>query len=157
MVDLLVERPDVDAARLGVIGRGGGALVALHAAALDRRIVGVAATEMVAAFRTIVETDDYVQAVSSFIPGVLLRYDLPDLIGALAPAPILVANPVDAVGEVLDAEAAAETYAQAGRMHELLGSPSGLRVRSRLSRAELLDEVLGWADRLGSGGSPAWS
>ena len=35
------------------------------------------------------------------IPGVLRKYDLPDLIAALKPRPVVVINPVDQLGKTL--------------------------------------------------------
>jgi dienelactone hydrolase len=145
-LDALGGRADVDSGRVGVVGRGGGALVALHAAALDGRVKGVAAYEALASYRAVVEADRCAHPVSGFVPGVLLRYDLPDLVGALAPASALIANPLDAAGEVLSPEAAGAAYAQARRMYELLGGDLG--VKPGLNRTELVGQIKAWAGRL---------
>jgi hypothetical protein len=148
-LDLLAARADIDAARIGVIGYAAAGLVALHAAALDSRIGAVATCEMVASYRTIIDADRYALSASAFIPGVLLHYDLPDLAGALAPAPTLIANPADALGAPMTAEAAGAAYAPAGSIRERLGCPETLRRRSGLDRSGLTEELIAWAAGLG--------
>ncbi len=142
-LDFLAGRPEVDPGRLGLVGRGGGALVAWHAAALDGRVKGVAAYETLASYRSIVEADRCAHPVSGFVPGVLLRYDLPDLVGALAPARVFVANPAGAAGETLSPEMADAAYARTRRMYGLLGG--SLHVKSGLSRPELVEQMKTWA------------
>src|SRR5262249_42757958 len=141
-LDIVAGRPDVDATRLGIIGRGTGGLIALHAAALDSRITSVATYEMVATYRSIVEAERSAYPVSALIPDVLLHYDVPDLIGALAPARVLIANPVDAVGERLPNDVVTELYAGAQRMYGLLGSAGWLRVQSKLQRPDLFEQLV---------------
>lgn len=87
------------AARTGgkayLIGIDAGAIVALHAAALDSSIGGVATWRMLNSW-----TDE---PVSSFVPGALLDYDIPDLIRFLAPRPVAViaASSADPAREIL--------------------------------------------------------
>jgi dienelactone hydrolase len=116
----LRERPGVDAARIILAGRGGGAVIALHAAAVAGSVAGVVAYESMVSYRSIVEAPRHVHPVSDFLPYVLLRYDLPDLAAALAPARVLVAAPEDAMGGPLPEGDAAAAYARAQRMAALL-------------------------------------
>jgi hypothetical protein len=125
--------------------------VALHAAALDARIGAVAACETLASYRTIIEADLYALSASAFIPGVLLHYDLPELAGALAPAPVLIANPADALGAPMDAATAGAVYAPAARLRERLGGPETVRWRAGLAQPELIAELTAWAAGLGGG------
>jgi len=145
--DYLRSRDDVRASQISVIGRGIAGIVALHAAALDSRIQSVCAYESLASYRSIVEADRYSLPPSAFLPGVLLRYDLPDLAGALAPADTLLVNPLDALGDVLKPEAAGGIYATAARMHQLLGNGDHFVVRTALSRPELVECLCAWASR----------
>jgi hypothetical protein len=73
--------------------------------------------------------------VADFLPGVLLHYDLPDLAAALAPAGVLVLNPLGAAGQPLPPAAAGGVYAGAaraagrlgGRLDVAVGCPAGER------------------------------
>jgi dienelactone hydrolase len=117
----LRSRPDVDPRRLVLVGRGGGGIVALHAAAVDGEVAGVAVYESLVSYRSVVDAPDHAHSVADFLPGVLLHYDLPDLAAALAPRPLLVAAPRDAMNRPLDPAVAGAAYDRPGRLAALLG------------------------------------
>jgi cephalosporin-C deacetylase-like acetyl esterase len=143
-LDVLAQTAGVERRRMGVVGHGIAGLVALHAAAVDDRIAGVAMYDTLASYQSIVEANWFTEPPSSFIPGVLLSYDLPDLIGALAPAQVLVANPLDAVGQPLSAADADRTFALPHRMFAALGARDRLTVRGPESREVLAAEFHRW-------------
>ena len=147
--DILSQRPDVDSARVGIIGRGIGGLVALHATALEPRAIGVGIYETIGSYQSAIESDRYTLPASAFLPGLLLRYDLPDLVGALAPRSVFLGNPLDALGQVLTATSAERTFGVAQVMNRLLGAPSRLSIRTNLSREGLVEALVAWATRLG--------
>ncbi len=146
-VDLVVERPDVQAERVSMLGQGGGGLVALHAAALDERIGSVAAYETLASYRHITRAGDYTVPASSFLPGVLLHYDLPSLVGALAPRATLIVNPTDAIGETVTPQDTDETFAPTEKVFKRLDARKRLRIQTRTTRAEALAALSAWARR----------
>ncbi|MEN6536166.1 MAG: hypothetical protein ABFD89_21070 [Bryobacteraceae bacterium] len=102
-------QPGVDPARVVVGGRGMGGVVALHVAAIDGRVHGVFASEFPASFRLLAEAAQYAWPHDAFLPNVLTRYDLPELIAKLR-APALLVNPLDAAMSPLPAAAAQELY-----------------------------------------------
>ncbi len=77
-----------DRKRVYLIGIDGGGIVALHAAAIDGAVAGVAAARTPASW-----TDE---PVSSFVPGALRDYDIPDLVRSLAPRPVAMIDRLDA-------------------------------------------------------------
>jgi len=79
-----------------VIGIDAGGLVALHAAALDRSIAGVAMWRTLNSYQDVTQHSDSAEPVSSFIPGVLRNYDLPEIVRSLAPRPVVAVDPRDA-------------------------------------------------------------
>jgi pimeloyl-ACP methyl ester carboxylesterase len=94
-LEYLLARPDVDAVRgVIVVGRGGGALLALHLAALDERVSTVVTLEMIESYRSLVEHERYSLPVSWTVPGVVRGldspngYDVDDLIQLIAPRPV---------------------------------------------------------------------
>ena len=146
-VDQIVGREEVRKDRIAMLGYGGGGLVALHAAALDERIQSVATYETLASYRHITRAGDYTVPASSFLPGVLLRYDLPSLVGALAPRPTAIVSPVDAVGEAIAESDAEATLAIADRMFNQLDARQSLEVRTRATRSEAIAALVSWAQR----------
>jgi dienelactone hydrolase len=138
-------RPDVDPARLYLAGRGGGAVVALHAAAAGGAAAGLRGVLLDAAlatYRSAVDAGRCRQPVADFLPGALLDYDLPDLAGALAPADVLVLDPQDAAGDPLPPAAAAAAYARAATLAARLGGR--LSVHCALSPAARAAAVAAW-------------
>jgi len=148
--EILGHRSDVDSARLGIIGRGVGALVALHASALEPRVAAVGGYEAIGSYRSVVDADQYTLPASAFIPAVLEHYDLPDLVGALAPRSVFLANPIDAQGQPLSASASERTFEPARHMYELLECTPRLQVQPRLDREGLVEGFATWAGQFGS-------
>jgi cephalosporin-C deacetylase-like acetyl esterase len=76
------------------VGVEAAGLVALHAAAIDPSIAGVAAVRTLASYQDIFEHPIYSEPVSSFVPGALAVYDLPALARSIHPRPCVL----DAIG-----------------------------------------------------------
>lgn len=144
VIDYLASRDDVDLSGLAVVGRGVAGIVALHLAAADPRVAAVGCYETLAAYRLVIDADHFSTPASAFLPGVLLRYDLPDLAGALAPRPVWLANPLDALGARIDGDAATTAYAPTVRLHERLGKNGGVRLQTALNAAALSSDLTAW-------------
>jgi dienelactone hydrolase len=164
VLSYLRARPGVDPRRIVLVGWGGGAVVALHAAAIDGTVAGVVAYEGLASYRAVVEAPRHVHSVADFLPGVLLRYDLPDLAAALAPMPVLIAGAEDATGAALPASEAQAAHARARQAAALLGgdvavyaepgAAASLDARAQSNGATLRDQIADWiASRWAGGGS----
>jgi len=96
----LREQPGIDPGRIVVGGRGMGGIVALHVAAIDGKLRGVFAHEHPASFRMLAEAASYQWPHDAFLPGALLRYDVPELIAGLK-MPVLAVNPPAAAPNAL--------------------------------------------------------
>ncbi|MEU7577098.1 DegT/DnrJ/EryC1/StrS family aminotransferase [Streptomyces sp. NPDC041068] len=126
-LDVLAAHPLVDPDRVGLFGHSLGAAVALHTALLtDRRTVPLCTASHLGSYRALYERllTGHEGAV---LPGILEYADLPDLYGALAPAPLHLqygtadsyldpADAREAAGTVREAYAAADAEAE---IHEL--------------------------------------
>ncbi|HEX2999130.1 MAG TPA: hypothetical protein VHR86_02690, partial [Armatimonadota bacterium] len=134
----LRQREEVDPEQILVGGRGLGAVVALHVAVLDSGISGVMAATMPSSFALLAQDADYTWPPEAFLTGVLRHYDLPDLVTALAPRPLLLINPLDARQQPLAPEQA-ET---------LFPSQEGLVLRAGSSEAESVDTQVEWVRAL---------
>ncbi len=106
----LRSRDDVDAARIGIVGRGWAAMVALFSAGVDPQISWAGLAEIPASYAEIASAKLYNQPVSLMLPGALQDFDLQDVLASLAPRPLLVVNPTDAMVRKLTREAAAKAY-----------------------------------------------
>jgi len=82
-VDYLAGRGDVDPARISAEASGHMGLVLLHAGVLDRRIRHIEVDHVLTSYRSLIDAPLPVGAPEDVIPGVLLHYDIPDLVRAL--------------------------------------------------------------------------
>ena len=96
-IDELSARPDVDTSRITVYGNGPMGPVVLHAAALDLRIRRVLVENSLASYRSILDEPLHKNISEVMVPGILRKYDIDDLIKAIAPRPVTVIhrNPSD--------------------------------------------------------------
>ncbi|MCC6694720.1 MAG: hypothetical protein IT365_03715 [Candidatus Hydrogenedentes bacterium] len=105
-------RPEIDPERIVIGGRGLGAAIALHVAAIDGKAAGMFALDGLASFESLASSESYTWSPEAFYPNVLIHYDLPELVAAL-PMPVLIANPLDAAKNPLGQGDAEATYGKA--------------------------------------------
>ncbi|GIP37855.1 hypothetical protein J31TS4_11350 [Paenibacillus sp. J31TS4] len=87
-LDYLLTRDDVDADRIGTMGISGGGLVSSFAAAIDDRFAAVVVSGYTNTFHASILSIDH--CVDNYVPGLSLVADMPDLIGLIAPRPLLI-------------------------------------------------------------------
>jgi dienelactone hydrolase len=93
----------IDKGRIACLGRGAGGLLALYAAALDERLAAAALWETPFSYRSLI-TERPGFPASVYLFDVLNHFDLPDLMAALAPRPLLLAGPVDGGRRLVSAD-----------------------------------------------------
>jgi cephalosporin-C deacetylase-like acetyl esterase len=103
-VDSLAARTDVDPSRIAIYGNGPLGIVALHTAALDSRIRSVVVENTLASYRMVLDQPLHRNISEVMIPGVLRKYDVGNLVLAIAPSPVTIINPQDATGAVISKE-----------------------------------------------------
>jgi dienelactone hydrolase len=134
--EYLRTRPDVDAHRVHVAGRGMGALLALYAVAVEPRLAGALCEEGLLTYESVVSHREYAHFLNVFLPGVLRDYDLPDVAACVAPRPLMLLNGVDHAGRWVEAEAAAAEYDGARHVYTATGAAEQLFVRTTMPRHE---------------------
>jgi len=97
-LECLASRPEIDAAKISTVGIEGGALVALHTAALDERLREVTLQRSIASWMDVVPAQTAKGQLNQMVPAALARYDLPDLVRAIAPRPVRIVEPLDPAG-----------------------------------------------------------
>ena len=63
------------------------------------RVRGVALRQTVTDYRSLAVAERYTQPFGIYAYGILREFDLPDVAGAVGPRPVLLLNPVTALGE----------------------------------------------------------
>jgi hypothetical protein len=91
-VDYLASRPDVDPKDITAVASGHLGLVLLHAAVLDPRLKHITVDHALESYASLLEAPMPIDAPEDILPGVLLHYDIPDLVKALGPR-LTLTNP----------------------------------------------------------------
>jgi len=97
-LDILAARPEIDAGKIEIIGIDAAGPIALHAAALDGRLREVTLVRSIESWMDVVTTPLSKNQLAQVVPAALTRYDLPDLVRAIAPRTVHTNDPVDAKG-----------------------------------------------------------
>lgn len=134
-VDYVLGRRDVEPGDVRVCGRGAGALLAIYAAALDTRISAVIAERGLLSYRTLAQADRYTHGTGIFLRGVLQRFDLPHIAAAIAPRPLTLAGPVDAMERPVTEETARDAYQITTETYRALGKQEFFRIASTADMA----------------------
>lgn len=134
-LDVLAGLPDVDPRRIDAIGRGAFAIPLLHAAVLDARVARLALEGSLVSYRAVIDHSIHKDLPESLLPGVLRRYDVPDLLLALAPRPVAIVDPVDAVGQRLTSGELARYLGDALDADRRLGGADRIRIVHRAPAA----------------------
>jgi cephalosporin-C deacetylase-like acetyl esterase len=127
-VDYALSRADVGKDGLHVVGRGAGALWVLYAAALDPRITSVVAEHGLASYKALAQVDRYTHGASILIRDVLKHFDLPHVAAAIAPRPLTLVAPVDAMKRTVDAARASQIYAFTADAYRAAGAAESFRI-----------------------------
>jgi dienelactone hydrolase len=107
-VDYLLKREEVDASRIGCTGGSGGGTQTIYLAALDERIRAAVPTHAVCMFRHHQE-NTHVYCPCEVIPRAMEFAEVPDVLGLIAPRPLLIiAGTLDTTFPVPGARAAFE-------------------------------------------------
>jgi cephalosporin-C deacetylase-like acetyl esterase len=98
-INWLTSQPDVDKSSIILYATGAQGMVALHAAALDERITQVVIENTLVSYRMALEAPLHKNLSELVIPKVLTQYDVGDLLEAISPRPVLIVNPLNAMGQ----------------------------------------------------------
>jgi cephalosporin-C deacetylase-like acetyl esterase len=109
-VDYTLTRDDVNREGVRITARGAGSLWSLFAAALDPRIASLDAERMLLSYKTLASSDRYLHNASLFLKDGLLHTDLPQIASLIAPRPVTLIEPVDAMKRRVNGAAASEAY-----------------------------------------------
>ncbi|WP_162536939.1 acetylxylan esterase [Granulicella sp. WH15] len=120
----LAAQHEVNPGEIDAYGYGASGVVLLHAAVLEPRIRKVTIEHSLVSYRSVVSAAVHRDVAESVVPGVLLHYDLDDLMIAAGPRTITVINPVDGEGNLLTEDAFREQLADVYASNRSFGGPS---------------------------------
>jgi dienelactone hydrolase len=138
-VDLLAEKGLLYGGKCIGFGRGFVAADLLHAAVLDERIAGVIIEGGLLSYASIARAPIHRKIFDIVIPGVLGRYDLPELVASLAPRPVSLVNLRSPLGSQVFLRDARKEYAYAAACYAAIGAEEQFRVGLRREEENIAD------------------
>lgn len=124
-LDYLLERPEVDASRIGVTGNSGGGTLTAYVNALDGRPTMSAPGCFITTYLRNLENE--LPADSEQIPPNMLKYglEMSDLIIARAPRPVIILGQKN---DFFDPRGTREAYEEVRHIYSLLGAADNVRL-----------------------------
>jgi hypothetical protein len=135
-LDLLANRPEVDAEKIYGMGVGAATIPLLHRAVLDARIKKVVLEEGLVSYESVEKYRIQRGIIENVIPGVLKAYDLPDLVAALAPRPTWIVDARDPLGYRVGVTMVRGQYAGAIDAFKSAGAQDALHIEVTEPRDE---------------------
>jgi cephalosporin-C deacetylase-like acetyl esterase/pimeloyl-ACP methyl ester carboxylesterase len=119
-----------------LIATGSAGPIALHAAALDKRIKEVTLERSLISWTAVVRTPISQDQLTNVVPGVLAVYDLPDLAAAVAPRVLTIREAVDPVGKPVAQRVLEEVYTPARAAYTRQGAEKRLVLMASPAQSE---------------------
>jgi cephalosporin-C deacetylase-like acetyl esterase len=139
--DFLKTIANVDSERLGAVGIGEMGPVLLHAAAFDKSIKQIVLLGSPISYKSIVMNPFYKVKFSTVVPGALTSYDLPDLLGCIAPRKVVLAELKDHMLEPASAELIQQELEFPRSVYSIKNLPENMRI---VSSQESLASIVEW-------------
>jgi cephalosporin-C deacetylase-like acetyl esterase len=141
IADFLRTIPNVDSERLGAVAIGEMGPILLHAAAFDKSIKQIVLLSSPISYRSIVMNPFYKVKFSTAVPGALASYDLPDLIGCIAPRKIVLADLKDQMLEPASEELIKQELEFPRSVYSFRKVPENMKI---VSSHESLASIVEW-------------
>jgi len=122
-IDLLEQRPEVDARRIACMGNSGGGKISLYAACVDERIGLAVASCTFATFAG--SSMRFKHCGDTYIPGILKVAEMGELAGLVAPRRLLIVSGQH--DEIFPVDAAREGFQQAREIFGAAGCEGNVR------------------------------
>jgi cephalosporin-C deacetylase-like acetyl esterase len=135
-VDVLANRPEVDADDIYGMGVGAATIPLLHHAVFDARLKKVVLEGGLVSYGSVETYRIQRGIIENVIPGVLKAYDLPDLVAALAPRPTWIVDARDPLGYRVGSAKVRGQYAVALEAFKLSGAQDALHIEVTEPRDE---------------------
>jgi dienelactone hydrolase len=141
VLNFLKQRRDVRQNSIGAVGVGATGPAILHAAAFEEELSWLVLVETQTSYQSLVLNKFYKVIANSLVAGALTAYDLPDLIGSLAPRKCVVLRPRDHLNEPADPADVESITKFAFDAYAARGHEDSIRLASS---GELLVDAVSW-------------
>ena len=125
-------------------GTGYAAPIALFAAAIDESLGGALCRSGPVSYFSIVESKYHKWHVNCFVPDIIRRFDLPDLVALVAPRALFIVEPLDGEKKGVSSAEARDIYALADRICRQTGKQDSFELSVDGSDETLIELVASW-------------
>jgi dienelactone hydrolase len=115
-IDYLHSRVEVDSARIGCMGFSGGGQICAFTAALDERIRSVVVSGYSNTFKDSILSIRH--CIDNYLPGIVKYAEMPDLIGLIAPRPLMIESGIN--DPLFPAKGAEEAFSKIKKIYDTL-------------------------------------
>jgi dienelactone hydrolase len=122
-IDYLQTRNEVDVYRVGCMGFSGGGQIAAYTTAVDDRIKAVVVSGYTNTFQSSILSMRH--CLDNYLPGILQYAEMPDLIGLIAPRPLLIESGIG--DHLFPIEAAELAVSKIKKIYRTIGKPDQLK------------------------------
>jgi dienelactone hydrolase len=122
-IDFLLTCKEVDATRVGCMGFSGGGQIAAYTAAIDDRIKAVVISGYTNTFKNSILSMRH--CLDNYLPGILQYAEMPDLIGLIAPRPLLIESGIR--DHLFPIEAAELAFSKINNIYTTIGKPNQIK------------------------------
>ncbi len=149
-IDYLLSRPEVDDARIGVIGHSMGGVRSLFLAGVDSRIRAAVVSGAYTSYRVLMGLRGGNQPPSTWLPGLLQYGDMEHVLALAIPRPMLLVAAMD--DETVPWSPAQQGLTEVRQLYTVAGKSGRLNVLLSLSPQHRFEEKLrndayNWLDR----------
>lgn len=102
--------PGCDSSQIRISGSGSAGIAAGMASLLDERVRSVLARRTITSYQSIVDAENYSVSLDWFVTGILLHFDLPDILACIHPRPVWIYDAVDADGKPIPESAVHNSF-----------------------------------------------
>jgi len=148
VVNFLKERKEIDRDMIGGIAFDEMCPVMLHAAAFEKSINTVILSGSLISYRSVVMNPFYNQGFcSNYVPGAITAYDLPDLVGCIAPRKICLAGLKDQEKKTARPEVIDEELLFPVKVYAVKKAPDNIRITGFPENDHEIEPLLDWCYR----------
>ena len=139
--EFLKARGNVNASEIGAVATGELCPALLHAAAFDQSIKYAILRQSPVSYKSVVMNPFYKVNFSCTVPGALIAYDLPDLIGCISPRKVVLEDIKDQMLEPATPELISRELEFPRKVYSSEKVPENLRI---ITSNDSLDSIVDW-------------
>ena len=119
-IDVATEHfPEIDPGRIGIMGNSGGGTVTIYAAAADERIYKAMPSCSFCGYGESIGKIHH--CICNYIPGIIKYFDMSDLVGLIAPRPVVIVNGLE--DGIFPVESVRREYRHVQALYAAAGAP----------------------------------